>query len=286
MREENLNRAIVKLYEKIDFWMHKGIEMIPNIVVAIFVLLIFHLISRFLASYGAKMLNSVSDNKIVNKLMVRFIVIFTVCVGAFFALGILHLDKTVTSLLTGIGIIGLALSFAFQHTAANVLSGVIIAMRSTINVGDLIKSNGEFGNVLKVGLRSTHILNVRGQHVEIPNRLFMDNPFSEYSQTGFRRIDIKGQMNFREDLETIKLLIEEEMSKFDFVYKDKFPNLVYNSLTNEKVDYTLRVWMNFDTNDGLYVNARSQCIVRMSELFKEHNIEIPTEEIIYLTKKF
>ena len=285
MKKENLNGAALKLYEKMDFWMHKAIEMIPNLVVAILVLLIFHMISRFLARYGAKMLNSVSDNKIVNRLVVRFIVILTVCVGAFFALGIMHLDKTVTSLLTGIGIIGLALSFAFQHTAANVLSGVIIATRSTINVGDLIKSNGEFGNVLKVGLRSTHVLNVTGQHVEIPNRIFMDNPFSEYSQTGFRRIDVKGQMNFREDLDTIKHLLEDEMSKFDFVYKEKYPNLVYNSLTNEKVDYTLRVWMNFETNDGLFLNARSQCIVRMSELFREHEIEVPTEEVVYVNRK-
>lgn len=284
MEKNRLNEAFMKLYDKLYFWLNKGIEMIPNFIIAILVLVFFNIISKLLARYGEKMLNAVSQNEVVNKLIIRFIVILTIGIGSFFALGIMHLDRTVTSLLTGIGIIGLALSFAFQHTAANLLSGIIIAIRSTINVGDLIKSNGEFGNVLKVGLRSTRIMNVRGQHVEIPNRLLMDNTFSEYSQSGFRRIDVTGQMNFREDLDHIKRLLEDEMAKFDFVYQEKYPNMVYNKLVNEKVEYTLRVWMNFKANDGEYVNARSQCIVRMSEIFRQNNIEIPTTEIVYHKK--
>ena len=152
-------------------------------------------------------------------------------------------------------------------------------MRSTVNEGDLIRSNGESGNVLKVGLRAIKILNATGQHVEIPNRLFMDNPFTEYSATGFRRLDVKGQMNIKENLGELKEKIEEEMSKFDFVYSEKKPNMVYNEIKKEKVDYTLRVWMNFTNNDGEFLNARSQCIVRLSELLKEQNVEFPVEEV-------
>ena len=170
--------------------------MIPNFVVAIIILIASNIIAKLLSRYGNKILGTVSENKVVNKLIVRFITIVVISAGTFIALGVLHLDKTVTSLLTGIGIVGLALSFAFQHTAADVLSGVIVALRSTINVGDLVESNGVFGNVVRVGLRSIRILNVKGQHVEIPNRLFLDNPFKEYSQTGFRRIDVKGENEY------------------------------------------------------------------------------------------
>jgi small-conductance mechanosensitive channel len=48
----------------------------------------------------------------------------------------------------------MALSFAFQHTAANILSGLIISIRGSLDLGDLIYSNNAFGNVLRVSLCS------------------------------------------------------------------------------------------------------------------------------------
>lgn len=46
--------------------------------------------------------------------------------GLFIILGILQLDKAVTTLLAGVGVVGLALCFAFQDFAANFVSGIIL----------------------------------------------------------------------------------------------------------------------------------------------------------------
>ncbi|MBK7110828.1 MAG: mechanosensitive ion channel [Flavobacteriales bacterium] len=56
-------------------------------------------------------------------------------------MSILHLDKTVTSILAGAGIIGLALGFAFQDIAANFISGITMAAQRPIRVGELIGTN-------------------------------------------------------------------------------------------------------------------------------------------------
>ncbi len=285
MKTKSLEQALEKLYDKLGNWLITLVEMIPNFVIAILVFLVFYLISKLVANYGSRLLNKVSKNHLLNKLIARFLGIIIITTGLFFALGLMHLDKTVTSLLAGIGIAGLAISFAFQHTAANILSGIIISIRSSVNVGDLIQSNDQFGNVQRVGLRAINIINVTGQHVEIPNRLFLDNPFIEFSQTGFRRIDIIGKVNFRENLAEIKSKSEELMASFDFIYEAKQPNLVYNELSKEKVDFTLRVWMNFTNNDGKFLNARSQCLVALSELFNDLDIEIARDEIVYLSNQ-
>lgn len=282
MKTEGLDSAFEKLWVKMDFWLQKSIEMIPNFIVSIIIILVFNIIARLLSRFGNKFLSQFSDNQVVNKLVVRFITILTITTGFFIALGILHLDKTVTSLLAGVGIVGLALSFAFQHTAADVLSGLIVVVRSTVNVGDLVKSNGVFGNVVRIGLRSVRIINVKGQYEEIPNRLFLDNTFKEYSQTGFRRIDVKGVINFNENLADLKKIIEEKMAALDFVYAGKKPNMVYTEFNNEKVSYTLRVWMNFTVNDGEYVNARSICIEELSSILKDHNVKIPRQEVLFI----
>ena len=282
MEKKSLEVAFEKLFNKLEGWLSAFIEMIPNIVLALVVFLLFYFISRLTSHLVTKMLEKLSNNKLINRLITRLLSISIIIAGIFFALGLMHLDKTVTSLLAGIGIIGLALSFAFQHTASNILSGMIISVRSSVLLGDLIESNDTFGNVLRVGLRTTKVLNVKGQHVEIPNRLLLDNTYKEFSKTGFRRIDLIGKINFRENLDEIRMKAEERMMKFDFLYEEKPPNFVYNSLHKEKVDFTLRVWMKFTNVDGEFLNARSQCLIELSKLFNELGVDIARDEILYL----
>lgn len=279
MKTDSLEHALQKLFDKLQSWLEGGFEIIPNFVLAVLILVLAHFIVKLFKRKGERVVGKVSNNLTVGKLIIRFVAISIFIIATFVALGILHLDKTVTSLLAGVGILGLAFSFAFQHMAANILSGVIISVRSTVQEGDLIESNGQFGNVLEVGLRATKIVNVKGQHVDIPNRLVMDNPLVEYSQTNFRRIDVVGKMNFSEDLSAIRAIVEKEMSTFDFIYAEKAPNMVFNELDFEKVNFTLRVWMNFTNVDGEFLNARSACIERLAKVFTEQQIEIQAKEL-------
>ena len=282
METSNLELAYNKLATKLHGWFLTIVEMLPNFIIALLVIIFFHLISKWVSKLGEKALGRVSKNQTMNKLVARIFGLVLLLAGVFFALGLLHLDKTVTSLLTGIGILGLAFSFAFQHTAANILSGLIISIRSSVNVGDLNRSNDHFGNVLKVGLRTIKILNVKGQHVELPNRLFLDNPMLEFSQTGFRRIDLIGKINFNEDLNLIKETAESAMVEFDFIEETKMPNFVYNELHKEKIDFTLRVWMKFTNKDGEFLNARSQCLIRLSKVFNDLGVTIARDEVVFL----
>jgi small conductance mechanosensitive channel len=113
----------------------------------------------------------------------------------------------------------------------------------------------------------------------------LDNTYKEYSKTGFRRIDVIGKINFRENLDEIRQKAEERMMRFDFIFDEKPPNFVYNEIYKEKIDFTLRVWMKFTNNDGAFLNARSQCLVELSKLFNELAEEIARDEILYLDKK-
>jgi small conductance mechanosensitive channel len=285
MKNKNLETAFNKLYDKLEGWLETLIEMIPNIIIALMIFLLFFVVSRWTSHLVTKMLGKLSKNELINRLIARFLSMSIIMTGGFFALGIMHLDKTVTSLLTGIGIIGLALSFAFQHTAANILSGIIISLRSSVQLGDLIDSNDVFGNVMRVGLRSTKVLNVRGQYVDIPNRLLLDNTYKEFSKTGYRRIDVTGKINFRENLDEIRTKAEKRILNFEFIYEEKPPNFVYTEIDKEKVHFILRVWMKFSNADGEFINARSQCLVELSKLFNELGVEIARDEILYLDRK-
>ena len=53
----------------------------------------------------------------------------------------------------------------------------------------------------------------------------------------------------------------------------------------EKEKINLRVWMKFTNADGAYLNAQSQCLIELSKVFKDLDVEIARDEILYLDRK-
>ena len=119
-------------------------------------------------------------------------------------LSILQLDKAVTSILAGAGIIGLALAFAFQDIAANFISGIFISFRKPIKLGDVVKINDYMGKVEQINLRDTIILTFQGQMVIIPNKDVFQSPIENYSLLGRRRLDLVVGVSYGDDLEKVK----------------------------------------------------------------------------------
>lgn len=94
----------------------------------------------------------------------------------FIVLGILGLDRALTSLLAGAGVVGLAVGLAVQEPLMNLFSGILMSTKSLYNVGDLIETNGYFGKIKKVNLRSTILEQVSGEEVLLPNKSIIHPP--------------------------------------------------------------------------------------------------------------
>lgn len=122
--------------DKLQGWLEALIVMLPNLVIAVLVIVIAYIISKMVSNILSRVLHRLMQNESVITLIRSITSFLIVIVGLMIALGVLNLDKTVTSVLAGVGVIGLALGFAFQDAASNLISGVIMAVQSPINVGD------------------------------------------------------------------------------------------------------------------------------------------------------
>ncbi|MCO4762999.1 MAG: mechanosensitive ion channel family protein [Myxococcales bacterium] len=77
----------------------------------------------------------------------------------------------VMSLVTGLGIGGLAVALAAQETLGNVLGSLQVMTDQPFSTGDFIRVEGHFGRVMEVGLRSTKLMTPEGIRIIVPNRL-------------------------------------------------------------------------------------------------------------------
>jgi small conductance mechanosensitive channel len=132
---------ITLVKQTLTAWMETFIKMLPNLVLAILVFVGFSYLAKFLRKLMYRLLLKVSHKPAISGLFSSIFYIFILFVGLFISLQLLHLDKTITSLLAGAGIIGLALGFAFQDLTANFISGVFIIFRKPFDVGNVIDTN-------------------------------------------------------------------------------------------------------------------------------------------------
>ena len=95
-----------------------------------------------------------------------------------------NLGYDIVSLLTGLGIGGLAVAMAAQDTLANVFGSVTIFADQPFQIGDLVEIAGNKGVVEEVGLRTSRIRTMEGALITVPNREMAAHAVTNFSTSG------------------------------------------------------------------------------------------------------
>ena len=98
------------------------------------------------------------------------------------------LGYSVSSLLAGLGIGGLAVALALQDTLANFFGSVFIFLDRPFTVGDWIKVAGTEGTVEQIGFRTTRIRTWPATVVSIPNKTMANEVVDNWSTMPKRRV--------------------------------------------------------------------------------------------------
>ncbi len=99
-----------------------------------------------------------------------------------------NLGYQVSSLITGLGIGGLAVALAAQDTLANVFGTVVMLTDRPFKVGDWIQMGDVEGTVEEIGFRATRIRTFAKSLIVVPNKLMTDRHLENWSAMPKRRI--------------------------------------------------------------------------------------------------
>jgi small-conductance mechanosensitive channel len=265
-----LNGLVAKLVE----WIEGVILALPNMVLALLVFILFWIFSKLVRGLLDKLLGKTAAPRQIRNLIVRVTGIVVLVIGFFVALGVLELDKTVTSLLAGAGIIGIALGFAFQDLAANFLAGVYLAFARPIRTGDVIETHDHFGTVERVDLRNLIVRTPTGQLVMIPNKEVFENPLVNFSATGKRRIDLEVGVSYGDDLDKVKALAIEACEGVEGRDAGRPVELFYTGFGDSSINMVVRFWVPFRKQTD-YLEPMSDAIMRVKKAFDGGGITIP-----------
>jgi len=263
------------LTAKVMGWVRDFILILPNLLVAVLVLVGFWLIAKLVRNLLDRLLRRVSHSEQVNRLLAQTVFVALLAAGLFVSLGILGLQKTVASLLAGAGIIGLALGLAFQDIAANFMAGIYLAIQRPFRAGHLIQTKDFFGLVKRVHLRWTELRTQQGQIVLIPNKQVFENPITNYSTTGMRRIDLKAGVSYGDDLEKVRRVAIRAVEQVAARRQDTGVELFFEEIGDSSIEFVVRFWIDFTAKQADYLRARSEAIERLKRAFDENGISFP-----------
>ncbi len=260
--------------QKLGGWLDSFISLLPNMAVTLVLLIIFLVLAKLGSKLFKKLFSKTSNNKALELLFSTAIYATILGIGLFIMLGVLGLNTAVTSLLAGIGVIGLALAFAFQNIAANFLSGIILAFRRPFKSGDIIETKDIMGKVTKTNLRDTVIETFQGQVVYIPNKDFLQHAFYNFSALEKRRIDLAVGVSYADDLEKVENVVLSAIKNLEGVIdKDKIV-FDYFEFDSSSINFNIRFWIEYPGQPG-YLTMRSKAIKAIKSAFDEQDITIP-----------
>ncbi len=274
MKVISLEKIWELIHDKLYQWMELGAKHIPNIVVAIFITIAFALIARFASSGLKKLLHKSIDSSQIAGLLAAIIKILILGIGVFIALDFLGLKGTVTSLLAGAGIIGLALGFAFQDMTENLIAGIAMGIRKPFRIGDVIEADDVFGTVETINLRNTLVQTFYGQRIMVPNKMLFQNKLTNYSITGLRRLEIPVGISYADDPEEARDVIVKAINNLDFVIKQDETDVYCESFGDSSINLLVWFWINYPGETG-FMEARHQSVATIKKTLEENDILIP-----------
>lgn len=265
MNDEQLNQ-IGQILELLKF------ERISFLLIGIALL---YFISKFVASAGDSL-----GKRFVNKRLL-ILQIVTILNFAIYVLGLPLLVygalRPPKELLLALGgSVAVAVGFAIKDIVSSFVSGVVMLFDRPIHVGDRVQIGDIYGEVKSIGLRAVRLVTLDDNVVTIPNSKLVSD---QVSSGNFGALDMMIVVKFHtaltEDIDHVSEILREVVVTSRYAYLAKPVNVVV-----KEVEVGMKLALCFSVKayviDVHYEKAfETDIVTRVSEVFKEFNIERP-----------
>jgi len=265
---------LYKLIDKLQGWGESLILKLPNFIVAVIVFAIFWFLAKYVSKFVRNILMRGVRQDSIKVMAGQTAFAITVLVGFFIALGIMDLDKVLTSVLAGAGVVGLAIGLALQGTLNNTFSGVILSFMPRLQLGDWVETNDYAGVVEDITLRNVTLRQADNNYVIVPNSNIVDSPFKNWSQTARSRVFVNCGVGYESDLEKVKeLTLETLTNTFEQQSKEEI-EFYYEGFGDSSINFVARFWAPVSRRRDMLI-AQDKAIIAIKKAFDANDINIP-----------
>lgn len=267
----------------IEIFLQKFLAYLPRMIIAIIILVISLFLIKKIAKIIAKGLTKGNIEQTAHKFILsasKFSLYALMGILILYCLGV-----PITTLITALGAIGVAITLAVKDSLANISGGLIILFAKPFVVGDYISNNdGSEGTVTSIDILYTKLNTIDNKAIFIPNGEMSKSQITNFSAEDIRRLDIIFSISYSDDFEKAKKIIMDIIMESDLSLKEPSPIVRVCDHAPSSINITSRVWVKTEN----YWELNFYLHERVKVDFDKQNITIPFNqlEVNLLNKTF
>jgi len=169
------------------------------------------------------------------------------------------------------GILTVAIGFASQTSASNIISGLFLVMEKPFEIGDTIEVDATIGEVVAIDLLSVKLRTADNLYVRIPNETLIKTRVINRSRFPIRRIDLVLGIAYAEDVEKVRDLLLELAQQNTVCLEEPKPFVLVTGFGASSVDLQFSFWVPREE----FLDGRGSMMIAVKKALDEHGIEIP-----------
>ena len=262
---------IVEYFESLQL-VEKFFEKLPTIIIAIIVILIGFLLSKFAKKLVVNTLKARKVDPSVYNFIKRMV---SVSINFVFILAATSMFIDVASLVAAVAAAGVTAGLGLQSTVAQFASGIQILMNHPFKTGDYVELNGVSGSVADIRFMNTVIITPDNKRIVIPNSHITTNHIINYSAENMRRVDFFFSISYSDNIEKAKAVITEVALSNADILKDPLPAVYVKSHEASAICLTARVWCKVDKYWDVYYAMQEDVKIALDK----NGINIPYNQL-------
>jgi small conductance mechanosensitive channel len=249
------------------------IEHMPYLIAGVLVLFLTWGVASLFSKLGNRLFQSKKIRSSFKELIIRLITIAIWIGGLLLAAMIWFPGLTPTKALGGLGIVSIAIGFAFQDMFANFFAGILLLWRFPFENGDFIECQGITGKVESVNVRMTEIRLTTGELVLVPNSTLFKNPVNVLTNKPFRRITVITGVAYGENISESVAVIQKAVNGCSTVEPSKPVEIFPQAFGESSIDIEVTWWTGNKPVD--IRRSRGEVVTAVKNALDEAGIEIP-----------
>ncbi len=251
--------------ERVLQWVRAGLIALVGLLVArVIATALYRTLRNPVGEHGATLLR-----RIVFYVLLA-VVVMTALRELGFSLGVL---------LGAAGVLSVALGFASQTSASNLISGIFLVAEKPFAIGDIIRIGERTGEVLSIDLLSVKLRTFDNLFVRIPNESLIKSEIVNLTRFPIRRLDLKLGVAYREDIAVVREVLIETADNYPLCLDQPRPLVIFQGFGNSSLDLQFSVWAKREN----YLEMLNRLPERIKSAFDAHDIEIPFPHISVYT---
>lgn len=268
----HLRECVDRMAENANESLARLLERIPQLILALLVLLFASWISRFVAN-RLHLIRIRSQNPYMSGLLRTIVRTAIMLIAVLIALDLIGLTSVVGAVLGSAGVVGLVLGFAFREIAENYIAGILLSVRRPFEPGDHVVIENREGKVISVNSRATVLMTMDGNHLQLPNSLVFKSIVLNYSKNPKRRFDFSMLIDGNQSIRESQALAMAAIAQIEGVLDDPAPSWVVVEFGAAGIQLRFFGWV--DQRETDLGKVRSEAIRRVKSAFADAGIEAP-----------